>query len=100
MDIDDRYGDLQNLFWDSKDGDLIFNKLDSSIGIIEIDNGRIYVKRDSRLIHVEEWLDPEDKRKFEATVYRPKHLMAKPDDVSKTDLESKCKLITEVAVEY
>ena len=100
MDIDDRYEDLQNLYWDSKDGDLVLNKLDSSIGIVELNNRRIYVKDGNRLIHVEEWLDPKDKKKFQATIYRPTHPMDKLDGFNQADLKSKCKLITEIAVEY
>ena len=100
MDIEDRYGDLQNLYWDSKDGDLVLNKLDSSIGIVELNNRRIYVKDGNRLIHVEEWLDPNDKKKFQATIYRPTHPMDKLDGFNQADLKSKCKLITEIAVEY
>jgi hypothetical protein len=100
MDIEDRYGDLQNLYWNSKDGDLILNELDSNIGIVELDNRRIYVKDGNRLLHVEEWLDPNDRRKFQAAIYRPEHPMVKLVDLKKTDLKSKCKLITEIAVEY
>jgi hypothetical protein len=45
MDVEDRYGDLQDLYWDSKDGDIIVNKLNSQIGIVELDWHRIYKKR-------------------------------------------------------
>jgi hypothetical protein len=100
MDIEDRYGDLQDLYWHSKDGDLILNKLNSNIGIVEHDNQRIYVKDGNKLIHLEEWLDPNDIRKFQVTIYRPEHPMIKPEDFKMIDLESKCKLITWIAVKY
>jgi hypothetical protein len=88
MDIEDRYGDLQDLYWHSKDGDLILNKLNSNIGIVEHDNHRIYVK------------DGNNIRKFQVTIYRPEHPMIKPEDFKMIDLESKCKLITGIAVKY
>ncbi len=98
MDIEDRYGDLEDLYWHSKDGDLILNKLNLNIGIVEHDTHRIYVKDGNKLIHLEEWLDPNDIRKFQAAIYRPEHPMIKLEDFKTIDLESKCKLITEIAV--
>ena len=44
MEIEDHYGDLQELFYASKDGDLIFNKTTSEFGIIEKNWKRIKVK--------------------------------------------------------
>jgi hypothetical protein len=35
MEIEDQYGDLQNLHYESKTGDLIINRSTSEIGIIE-----------------------------------------------------------------
>ena len=92
MDVEDRYGDLQNLYWDSKDGDIILNKLNSKIGIVELHKSRIYVKEGKRLIDVEEWLDPEDKRKFQAAIYRPKHSIQKDENFDRSNLDSGYKL--------
>ncbi|HEX8333609.1 MAG TPA: hypothetical protein VF622_13395 [Segetibacter sp.] len=100
MDVEDRYGDLQNLYWDSKDGDIILNKLNSKIGIVELRKSRIFVKEGERLVDVEEWLDPEDKRKFQAAIYRPKLSIKKDENFDRGSLNSGCKLITEVDVEY
>jgi hypothetical protein len=43
MEIEDHYGDLQELFYASKDGDLIVNKTTSEFGIIEKNWKRIKV---------------------------------------------------------
>lgn len=43
MDIEDRYGDLQQLYFDSKTGDIIINNMNGNIGLIEFNNRRIYV---------------------------------------------------------
>lgn len=43
MEIEDHYGDLQELFYASKDGDLILNKTTSEFGIIEKNWKRIKV---------------------------------------------------------
>jgi hypothetical protein len=100
MDVEDRYGDLQNLYWDSKDGDIIVNKLNSEIGIVEVDWHRIYVKKDTKLIHVEEWLDPENKNKYSVAIYRPEGEIDKVDNLTIAQVKSQSKLITQVAVDY
>jgi len=38
MEIEDHYGDLQELYYKSEDGDVIINKTTSEFGIIEIGN--------------------------------------------------------------
>jgi len=43
MEIEDHYGDLKELFYASKDGDLILNKTTSEFGIIEKNWKRIKV---------------------------------------------------------
>lgn len=43
MEIEDHYGDLQELFYASKDGDLILNKTTSEFGVIEKNWKRIKV---------------------------------------------------------
>lgn len=37
VDVEDRYGDLQDIYWKSEDGDIVFNKLNSTSAIIEKD---------------------------------------------------------------
>ena len=43
MEIEDHYGDLQEIFYASKDGDLILNKTTSEFGTIEKNWKRIKV---------------------------------------------------------
>lgn len=44
MEIEDHYGDLQELYYDSKNGDLILNKTTSDFGIIEKNWKRINIR--------------------------------------------------------
>lgn len=100
MEVEDRYGDLQNLYWNSKDGDIILNKVNSKIGIVELDKSRIYVKENDRLIDLEEWLDPNDKKNFQAAIYRLKNSPGKQTRVRDIYIKTQCKFITEVNVHY
>jgi hypothetical protein len=43
MDIEDRYGDLQQLYFDSKSGDIIVNNMNGKIGLIEFHRRRIFL---------------------------------------------------------
>jgi hypothetical protein len=100
MTIEDRYGDLQNLYWNSKDGDLIVNKLNSDIAIVELDWHRIYVKKGTKLLHVEEWLDPENKNKYHVAIYRPENKVDKIENLNISEITSRSELITQIDVEY
>jgi hypothetical protein len=71
MDIEDRYGDLQELYWKTKNGDIAVNKLNSKSAIIETDWHRINVKIDEKLIPIDEWLDPNNKNIYDIAIYRP-----------------------------
>ena len=71
MDVEDRYGDLQELYWKSKDGDIAINKLNSQSAIIETDWHRIDVKVGGKLIPIDEWLDPNNKNIYDIAIYRP-----------------------------
>jgi hypothetical protein len=85
---------------DSKGGDIIINKLNSEIGMVELHKSRIYLKEGKRLVDVEEWFDREDKRKFKAAIYRPKHSIKKDENYDRSRLNSGCELITKVDIEY
>lgn len=100
LEIEDRYGDLQKLYWNSKDGDIIFNKLNSRLGIIELGKNRIYIRENTRLIDLEEWLDPNDSRRFQAVIYRLNNSTDRQRSLTDIDLKSECKFITEVNVQY
>jgi hypothetical protein len=44
MEIEDHYGDLKELYYDSENGDLILNKTTSKFGIIEKNSKRINIR--------------------------------------------------------
>jgi len=56
MEIEDHYGDIQELFYASKDGDLILNKTTSEFGIIEKDWKRIKVNSKEEPTDLYNWV--------------------------------------------
>jgi hypothetical protein len=62
----------------------------SKIGIVELDKSRIYVKENNRRIDLEEWLDPNDKRIFQAAVYRLEISTDLQRPLSEIDLKYQC----------
>lgn len=48
MEIEDHYGDLQDLYYNSKSGDIILNNSTSEFGIIEKDWKRINIKTNNK----------------------------------------------------
>jgi len=48
MEIEDHYGDLQELYYESKDGDIIVNKTTLEIGIIEKSWKRINIRTEKK----------------------------------------------------
>ena len=73
MDIEDRYGDLQQLYFDSKSGDIIVNNMNGKIGLIEFHRRRIFVNTGKETLDVDEWLDPQNKYIFNTDIYRTKY---------------------------
>jgi hypothetical protein len=51
-------------------------------------------------MHVEEWLDPENKNKYSVAIYRPKSEIEKIENLNISEILSKSKLITEIAADY
>jgi hypothetical protein len=100
MDIEDRYGDLQDLYWQSQDGDLIVNNTDSRVGVVRFRNRRVFVDASDGFQDVESWLDPEHEQKFHATIYRPAPLKDITLNLSKKDITPDCEIITKVDIEY
>jgi len=96
MDIEDRYGDLQTVYFDAQDGDIILNKTNSKIAIIESDWHRIYVKNKNELIGIEEWLGPNYHYKFNLAIYRPNKEIKNIESVKISELQSQAKLISNI----
>ena len=96
MSVEDRYGDLQDLYWKSKDGDIAFNKLNSNIAIVETDLYTINVRIGEKLIAIDEWLDPNNQNVYDVAIYRPDE---KIDNLKQFD-KTKSNLVIELKVEY
>lgn len=69
MAIEDRYGDLQNVYFDSQSGDILVNNINKKSGEILLENNRVYVIQNDKKFDLEEWLDPNSKMKFNLDVY-------------------------------
>ena len=71
VDIEDRYGDLQNLYWNSKNNDIAVNLKNNECAIIEKFKNRIYVVKNGEKIDIEYWLNHSDVD-YNVEIYRPK----------------------------
>jgi len=72
MEIEDHYGDLQELYFDSKTGDIIINKTTSEFGIIEKNWKRINIrtqKKDSTDLYNWIYINGTETK---TEIYRPK----------------------------
>ena len=104
MDVEDRYGDLQDIYWKSEDGDIVFNKLNSTSAIIDKDWHRMHAKVNGKLVDVEEFLDPNSKYNFDVEIYRPNESL-NGRIISKTEIEngiknSSLQFIAKLKVKY
>lgn len=76
MEIEDHYGDLQELYYDSKSGDIIVNRTTSEFGIIEKNWKRINIrtkKKDSTNLY--NWVN-QNGVENKTEIYRPKSKIA------------------------
>ena len=69
MDIEDRYGDLQDVYFNSESGDVIVNNLNKKTGEILLENNRVFVIDNNRKFELEDWLDPNSEMKYNLDVY-------------------------------
>jgi hypothetical protein len=69
MDIEDRYGDLQDVYYDSEAGDIIINNLNKKTGKILLENNRVFVVDNNKKFELEEWLGPNSHWKCNLTVH-------------------------------
>lgn len=100
MSIEDRYGDLEPLYWESKDGDIIVNRSNAEMGTIECDWHRIYVKNNAGFFEIDEWLDRENKLKYNVAVYRPYNKIENINHLNIAELKTRARLVTEMTVGY
>ena len=98
LEIEDHYGDYQELFYESKNGDIIVNKTTSEFGIIEKNWKRINIRtqnKDSKDLYF--WIY-QNGLENKTEVYRPKKGKIELNEITYSDLikkieESKLKLI-------
>lgn len=100
MDIEDHYGELEELYWKAEDGDIIVNKITSQAGIVELDWHRIYVKKGEAVFDIGNWLGFYSKNKFNVAIYRPKTEISTADDLKISEIQSHFQLITEINIDY
>ncbi len=104
MDIEDRYGDLQQIYFDSKSDDIIINNLNGNTGKIKLKDRRIFVNTGNQILEIDEWLDPENKFIYNTDIYRPDN----PNDYMNISIEEfnqritseKLKSISHLEVKY
>lgn len=56
MEIEDHFGDLQEFYYKSKDGDLVINRSKSDFGILEKNWKRMYVKQKEARTDFVNWI--------------------------------------------
>ena len=104
MDIEDRYGDLQQLYFDSKSGDIIINNLNGNIGLIEFNKRRVFVNTGKKTLHIDEWLDPQNKYIINTDIYRPKfgreYLNLKRNEIEKKLKSENLESISHLEIKY
>ena len=108
MDVEDFYGDLQGFYWEGKNGDIIYNRSNSKLGIIEKEKNRIYVLDGKEKVEFYWWLKYEDKVSnfwgFKGELYRSKNKIDIKDLNSKSLKENiqnkELKLIEKIDVKY
>ncbi|WMW77212.1 hypothetical protein RF683_06845 [Flavobacterium sp. 20NA77.7] len=104
MDIEDRYGDLQQLYFDSKSGDIIINNMNGNIGLIEFNKRRVFVNTGKKTLHIDEWLDPQNKYIINTDIYRPKfgreYLNLKRNEIEKKLKSENLESISHLEIKY
>ena len=91
MTIEDHYGDLQNVYFSSKNGDLIFNKSTKKIGTIKKDWKTIHViEKNNQEIDLFNWVYVNGKE-TEVEIYRPKTEFNTDNEVEYDEIQDKVK---------
>ncbi len=88
MEIEDHYGDLQKLYYESENGDIIVNKTTSEFGIIEKNLKRINVrtqKKDSTDLY--NWVY-QNGTETKAEIYRQKNGGNKLNQITYSELKN------------
>jgi len=98
LEIEDHYGDYQELFYESKNGDIIVNKITSEFGIIEKTWKRINIRTQTKeTTDLYFWIY-QNGLENKTEVYRPRKGKIEINEITYSDLirmidDSKLKLI-------
>ncbi|UMB61431.1 hypothetical protein MHL31_04305 [Lutibacter sp. A80] len=91
MEIEDHYGDLKELYYDSENGDLIVNKTTSEFGIIEKNWKRINIRtqqKDSTDLY--NWVY-QNGTETKSEIYRTKNGETELNGITYSELEKRIK---------
>jgi hypothetical protein len=91
MEIEDHYGDLKELYYDSENGDLIVNKTTSEFGIIEKNWKRINIRtqqKDSTDLY--NWVY-QNGTETKSEIYRMKNGKIELNGITYSELEKRIK---------
>ena len=103
LDIEDRYGDLENIYWNSKNDDIALNKKNSECALIRKEKNRVYVIKNQRKLDIDYWLNPQN-ADYDVEVYRPKNKIAlyklTSEELYSLTKNSETKLIEKIEVNY
>jgi len=87
MEIEDHYGDMQNLYYESKNGDLIINKSSSRFGIVEKDWKRIYIKENGKSeTDLYNWIYDKNGEETRIEIYRPINSISEFETINYSDI--------------
>ena len=108
MDVEDRYGDLQEFYWEGKNGDIIVDSTHSNFGVLYKKKNRIYVLKDKQKLEIEEFVEYKDNVNnvwgFKGELYRSKNKIDIKDlnsESLKENIQNKdLKLIEKIDVKY
>ncbi|AWV98840.1 hypothetical protein [Arcticibacterium luteifluviistationis] len=87
MEIEDHYGDMQNLYYESKNGDLIINKSTLKFGIVEKDWKRIYIKENGKSeTDLYNWIYDKNGAETRIEIYRQKNSTIEFEKINYSDI--------------
>jgi hypothetical protein len=82
MEIEDTYGDNQDIFYASRQGDIVINNQTKELGLIAKTWTRFYVINDNDTLNINGWWDDKD-----IEIYRPVDKNVLFDNVSYGDID-------------
>lgn len=82
MEIEDTYGDNQDIFYNSRQGDIVINNETKELGQISKTWTRFYVINDNDTLNINDWWDDKN-----IEIYRPVDKDVSVDNLSYGDID-------------